>query len=126
VQIIIETPVPVVKMPAAPQKPPKRSCLTRTIDAAKMLALRCVAGVPEPETTQVTEVNPEGETLYLDRWHMLPSYRLKLTVWHRNQLRGEPGKLKRKEVELTEDYTELSTANAAALRLAKSFRGEDE
>lgn len=83
-------------------------------------------GVPEPKTTQVTEIDPKGKTLHLDKWHMLPTYRLKLTVWYQNRVHGEPGKLKRKEVDFMTDYTEPNTANAAALEMAKDFRGENE
>jgi hypothetical protein len=123
---MLSTSEPPVMLPSWPKKPPKRSHLAKITDASKLLALKCVLGVPELETTQVTEVNPKGETLYLDKWHMLPTYRQKLMVWHRNRLHGEPDKLQRKVVEFMTDYTEPNTANAAALEMAKAFRGEDE
>ncbi|KAF1923077.1 uncharacterized protein M421DRAFT_333000 [Didymella exigua CBS 183.55] len=113
-----------VAMPTTPEKPTKQSRWTRFTDASTILA-KCVA-VAEPEVVQVTQIDPSGETLHLDKWHMMPTYRLKLTLWHRDRLCGEPGKLKRKEVQFKRDHADPETANAAALRLAISFRGEDE
>ena len=106
---------------ASLEKKSERSSLSRFTDSLKLSKLKYLVGTFERETTQVWEVNLKRKTIKLDQWHMLPTYRLKLTLFHFDRL-CRPGKPIRKTVIIQKGFEGPDTANAAALQLAKACR----
>lgn len=91
----------------------------------KALTERMMADTKKQEDDDMTQawiVDKDGKTLETDKWHMLPTYRLELTLFHivRNQ---QPS---RKTTVIKKDYESWNNANAAALQLAVNCRSSGE
>lgn len=74
------------------------------------------------DTTQVWIVNKEGKTLETNKWHLLPTYRLELTLFHTVRSH-QPSRM---TTVIKKDYENWDSANTAALELAKSCRSSGE
>lgn len=84
--------------------------------------------MPEPTqdgvipTTQVFLTDPDGTPLELDKWYVVPTYRLELTLFFTDRYKNVTGNI----ITIKKSFEGPDTANEAALQLAKNCRADGE
>ncbi|KAF1361296.1 hypothetical protein EJ07DRAFT_154620 [Lizonia empirigonia] len=113
-------------------KPAVRALIVRVVEPDDVFGGRGIDIVklmmPDPtqdgaiSTTQVFLTDPDGTPLELDKWYVVPTYRLKLTLFHTYRYQNPS----ERTITLKKDFEGPDTANEAALQLAKNCRGDGE